>query len=58
MTQAEKAICDDILKGGEVVVHDRFTAEGKDIECYKVHYSGEDYTMTKHDGEWVYFHRC
>lgn len=56
MSTVEKSICEDLLKEGTVLNVDRFTCEGINVECFSIEYLNETYTMTRHDGEWVYFH--
>ena len=31
------------------------SAEGIEVECYRVKYLGEIYDMTKNNGKWIYF---
>lgn len=51
-----KNICEAVLNEGTVLNKDEFECEGIAVECYLVEYLGEKYTLTKHDGEWIYFH--
>lgn len=56
---AEKLICDDILRYGEILRDERFTDEGGvDIRQYTIRdTNGEVYDLTKRRGEWIYiFH--
>lgn len=56
MTAIEKNICEIVLAEGTVEEKNILTSgEGIEIESYYVEYLGEHYTMTKNDGEWVYF---
>ena len=56
MTAIEKKICETVLKDGEVKENTScVSGEGIEIESYIVEYLGEKYTMTKNNGEWVYF---
>lgn len=57
MNQMEKKMCELVLNGGMVIEKNEFVSgEGISVECYTVEYLGEEYTLTKNDGEWVYFH--
>ena len=56
MNAAEKATCEMILNEGVVLQKfDGFSKEGIHVECWSVEYLGEKYTMTKNNGEWIYF---
>lgn len=56
MTTAEKNICSEVLRDATYVEHEEFECEGIKVIQFNVICDGESYTMTKHDGEWVYFH--
>jgi len=57
MTDIEKKICDEILKDGDLLEKtDAISKDGIFIEYYELSYLGEKYLMTKHNGEWIYFH--
>lgn len=58
MTDMEKNICNSLMEEGTVISTQAVTSEGTYIEFFEVEYLGETYEMTKHDGEWVYFHHC
>lgn len=56
MTEAEKRICDECLRYGVITSDKEFTCEGKAIRQYIIELDGEEYHLTKQDGEWIYFH--
>jgi len=56
MTNGEKSVCDVVLDNGIVIEEKCFEHKGVHVENYMVEYRGERYSMTKHNGEWVYFH--
>lgn len=56
MNEVEKKICDDVLRDGTITRDEEFDCEGKVVRQYAVEYAGEEYLMTKYDGEWIYFH--
>ena len=56
MTSVEIKIAEMILNEGTVL--NKFegkSKEGVHIENWVVEYLGEKYTMTKNNGEWIYF---
>lgn len=58
MTTIEKEICEAVFKDCNIItVYEGFSKEGIHIKSYTVEYNGCNYTLTKNDGEWVYFHR-
>lgn len=58
MTATEKKICDAILRDATSVSHKEFRCDGIDVIQFDVISGGEEYFMTKHNGEWVYIHHC
>lgn len=59
MNAIQKAICEDIFTSGNVIAS--YECVGDDeiiIQSYDVEYFGEKYTLTKNNGEWVYFYHC
>lgn len=54
MNIAEKEICDDILRDGEVIDKDSFVCDGISVEHFTVVLNGQEYLLTRHNGEWVY----
>ena len=56
MNAIEKEICDDILRDGEVVENEKFVCDGINVEQFTVKLDGEEYLLTKNNGEWVYMH--
>jgi len=57
MTNNEKEICEMVLSEGEIITKvDTLSREGIHVQSWAVKYHGEKYTLTKNDGEWVYFH--
>lgn len=51
-----KEVMDTVMAEGKVVWEDHSkTADGIDVDCYIVAAYGTSFTMTKHNGEWVYF---
>lgn len=56
MTDIEKSICDDILRYGTITSDEEFESEGKHIRQYVITLDGEEYHITKWDGEWIYFY--
>lgn len=58
MTAGEKNFCDMILNESKEVKHETYiTQDGTVIDFYNTIFCGCKFTMTKHDGEWVYIHR-
>lgn len=55
--KGERAICEDLLKAGRIVTQSTYICEGISVEYFCIESDGWLYDMTKHDGEWVYFHR-
>lgn len=56
MTAIEKQICTEVLRDATSILrHEEFECEGKKVIQFTVIYEGEKYSLTKHDGEWVYF---
>lgn len=56
MTSMEKMLCSEILRDATSATHKEFDCEGVHVIQYDVECDGERYTMTKHNGEWVYIH--
>ena len=56
MNAIEKEICDDILRDGEVVENEEFVCDGISVEQFTVILDGQEYLLTKNNGEWVYMH--
>lgn len=57
MHEQEKRICDKVLNAGAVTRSKSFIPNnGVEIQQFMVEYKGEQYDLTRHDGEWVYFH--
>ena len=56
MTNAEIEIAEMILNEGKLLIKKNMkSAEGIEVECYRVKYLGEIYDMTKNNGKWIYF---
>lgn len=56
MTNAEIEIAEMILNKGKLLIKKNMkSAEGIEVECYRVKYLGEIYDMTKNNGKWIYF---
>ena len=56
MNAIEKEICDDILRDGEVVENEKFVCDGISVEQFTVILDGQEYLLTKNNGEWVYMY--
>lgn len=57
MKDYEKEICDDILRYGTILSDKEFQCEGNFVRQYQIEYEGEEYNLTKQNGEWIYiFH--
>ena len=57
MRAEEKKMCELVLAEGTVMSKDEYnTVEGISVESYTVELLGEEYILTKNDGEWVYFY--
>lgn len=57
MNEIEKRICEEIFEEGNVIWQEsEVSKEGLKMEFFAVELDGEEYDMTKHNGEWVYFH--
>ena len=56
MREDEKKICDDILKYGTITSDKEFTCDGEFIRQYVIEYEGEEYQLTKSNGQWIYIH--
>jgi hypothetical protein len=56
MTSMEKMLCSEILRDATSATHKEFDCEGVHVIQYDVICDEEKYTMTKHNGEWVYIH--
>lgn len=56
MTDFEKSICDDVLRYGNIISDKEFESEGKHVRQYIIIEDGEEYHLTKWNGEWVYFY--
>lgn len=57
MTEAEKAICDHILREGTVFEQDEFMCDDILVECFMVEYLDEKYTLNRTNGEWFCIHK-
>ena len=55
MNEGERKICQYVIDDGEVIDKKEFDSEGTHIEQFVVLLEGEEYHITKHDGEYVYF---
>ena len=53
MTEAEKKICDYVLRYGTIIKN----MEYRNIKArqYIIELDGQTYTMSKQNGEWIYF---
>ena len=59
MNEFEKKMCEFVLENGEVLQKiDTISCEGIHVEGFLVKYEGEEYHLTKNDGEWIYFLHC
>lgn len=56
MTDNEKEICNDVLRYGTIKSDKEFECKGKLIRQYIIELDGEEYNLTKENGEWIYFH--
>lgn len=56
MTDIEKEMCNDILRYGTIKRDEEFECEGERIRQYTIEQDGEEYDLTKVNGEWIYFH--
>ena len=57
MKEQDKRMCEVLFKDCNIINKDEFMCDNINVECYSVEYLGHEYTLTKHNGEWVYFHR-
>ena len=55
MSNEEKMMCQLVFDKGDVVSVLNSECDGIKIVCYIVDLNGESYTLTSHDGEWIYF---
>lgn len=57
MNESEKRICDDVLRYGTIKTDKEFRGDELElVRYYIIECDGEEYHMTKINGEWVYFH--
>lgn len=55
-SDVEKKIWDDVLKEGTMLDAKCFYVDDIKVQQWVVELAGEEYHLTKHNGEWVYFH--
>lgn len=59
MTDTEKKICELTLEEGNIISVQEFHCDGVDVEQFIVEADGgEEYHITKHDDEFVYFYHA
>lgn len=56
MNEIEKTTCDEVLRYGYIKNDNSFECEGINVRCYLIEYGNREYTLTKHNGEWIYFY--
>ena len=56
MKDEEKKMCQLVYDKGNIISVLNTECDGLEISCYVIELDGETYTVTSHNGEWVYFH--
>ena len=55
MKDEEKMMCQLVFDKGNLLEVLESECDGVNISCYVVELNGSKYTLTSHDGEWIYF---
>lgn len=56
MNAMEKHMCEWVLENGSITRSDCFNTDAGVSEQWTVVVDGEEYDITKLDGEWIYFY--